>query len=169
MVKVTFSDEELELIKKNAELTSFYGASRVRHQKEERMKMMDVDQMTGQLGEAALSKYITGDIDLYLRTRDERNKNPYEGDGGSDLLGLNVDVKTSQARYGKNFNYHLWVRPHEYHPETVYVFALIYPDEPTTVVLIGWIRGENIGWRKNKYEAGIEELHKLGVRNGSSV
>jgi len=123
------------------------------------------DQFTGNAGEAALSKFLTGSIDLYLKTKQERELSNWTGDYTSDLLGLQVDVKTSRMRHGPDFPYHLWIRSMEYHHKTKYVLALMPVDRDDLVLLIGWIEGSDIGPPSDKFsdrrEVPIERLRPM--------
>lgn len=148
MKNIRLTNDELLIIKRNAELkgfpsrTSFYG-------KVYNKDKMLADQFTGQMGEAALSKYLTGSIDLYIKTRADRNDNPFQGDGGPDLLGYKVDIKTSKMINNNINGYHLWVREKEFHRQIKYYLALIPSDKNDQVQIIGWINGADIP--KSKY------------------
>lgn len=123
-VKVTtVSGPTLERIRSNAEKAWINGASHIRGG--DRSRMGPEDQLVGQLGEYAIAKYFGVD-ESYFARREEINRNPYVGDGGSDLVGFNVDVKTSLMRASSNpMKYNLLVRPKELHADTAYVLALV--------------------------------------------
>lgn len=137
--------DELRLIEHFAEQAAVGGTSHVRGA--DRGDKLRDDQLVGQLGECALSRYLSGSSVLYTLTRTRRNLEPHLGDDGGDLIGSNVDVKTSVMRYSPEpLHYRLLVRPAELHPDTVYVLALVYPDWRTTgeVTLVGWATREDL-------------------------
>jgi hypothetical protein len=160
-ISITLDEKQFSLLSGHAQKAEIGGVSRVRT--DDRKEKLSEDQLHAQEGECALSIAYTGDTDLYERTRLEREKNPYVGDNGSDLLGLNVDIKTSVMRRGRDFLYHLWIRPEEYHKETIYYLGLIDPEEPNVVIIDGWARGKNIGFNKEKgkYEMRRDKLNSM--------
>lgn len=102
---------------------------------------MAEDQLLGQLGQYALSVYLTGNDLAYRKARCKANQSPLKGDGGFDILGLKVDVKTSRMRYSQDaLAYQLIVPPSERHPDWTYVLALIPKDCNNRVYLVGWLR-----------------------------
>lgn len=137
--------DELRLVEHFADQAAIGGTSHVRH--DDRQDKLRDDQLVGQLGEAALSRYLCGSTVRYTLTRTRRNLQPHLGDAGGDLVGSNIDVKTSVMRYSPEpLQYRLLVRPAELHPDTVYVLALVYPDWRTTgeVTLVGWATREDL-------------------------
>jgi len=75
------------------------------------------------------------------------------GDGGQDLPGLNVDVKTTAARAMNPAHFSLIVSPKEYHAETVYILALAQRNgEGMSVGLVGWDQLVDKDLRKNGQE-----------------
>jgi hypothetical protein len=145
MKKITFTTDEVEKIKDNAKQAEWIsGFSCIRTDKEIRKENMSNDQITGQLGEAALSKFLTGDIDLYIKTRDLRNSDKYKGDDGSDLNGYRVDSKTSRMRAGFNYDYHLYVRNREYHEDVMYYLCLVPVKENNVVYIMGKKLGKEL-------------------------
>lgn len=159
MLKIQITKNELSIIQGYAQKAQLGGKSNIRTS--DRMQTLAGDQLTAQLGEAALSKYITGSISLYEKTRQERDKDRWRGDNGSDLLGYKIDVKTSRARRGMNFPYNLWIREKEYHADTIYILAVI-PENETDVYFLGWCYGEDV---KNKngdrYELNSRYMRKM--------
>lgn len=141
--KITITEEELKVISYHAEQLHFCGISRIR-EKEDRRKNLEIDQLTGQLGEAALSKLLTGSIDLYDETRKRKEEHLRDGDDGSDLIGYRVDVKTSRARMPKGFLYHLMVRDREYHPDVMYYHAMIPMEKNDAVYFTGTMMGNEL-------------------------
>jgi hypothetical protein len=122
------------------------GQSQVRSG-QDRQQQLATDQLVGQLGELALSKYLGGTRLFYELTRTIRDLDPHAGDGGGDLLATNVDVKCSLMRAANNpLAYRLLVRPRERHPNTVYVLALVEPDVWQTgkVCLVGWCKDTHL-------------------------
>lgn len=103
------------------------------------------DQLVGQLGNAALSYYMTGSYEKWKLSRMVANQHPKSGDGGSDIPGCNVDIKTSCMRGSMDpMEYHLPVPPEELHEGIVYVLGLVMKPlvPPIDVFLVGWATGE---------------------------
>lgn len=127
------------------------------------------DSFIGQCAEAAGSKLITGDIGLYERTRELRERYPYNGDGGCDLIGYRVDFKGHRDRVVREGSEHeLWVRPREYRVDRVYVLCLVKQGKKVRVRFIGKAKGREL--RKEVLADGsirwglrASELHKLDV------
>ena len=147
MIHVVLSEDEVELALWQAAHCSFGGVSRVRST--DRSTTVHSDNVVGQLGQIALHKYWHGHLLWYGVGRHRQNQTPLQGDGGEDLLGTNVDVKTSVMRAGSDpTRYNLLVRPAERHDCWVYVLALIEPDWedalPPTVLLAGWYNDEDL-------------------------
>lgn len=138
LLKVT--PQTRKLVEANAQKTCLGGVSRI-FQGEERQERLWHDQLTGHLGEAALCKLITGNLEAYLR-RYEVGRREREGDGGWDLEheGRKYDVKTSYVTdpIGALKTHHLIVREKEWHPEVIYVLALT---DHTYVKIAGWVKG----------------------------
>lgn len=144
---IQLRSDELQLVEHFAKQAALGGTSHVRIRSDERLEQLREDQLVGQVGECALSRYLCGSSLLYAITRTMRNLTPTQGDGGGDLLGTNIDVKTSVMRYSPEpLHYRLLVRPAELHPGTVYVLALVYPDwrETREVSLVGWATREDL-------------------------
>ena len=140
MLAIELTQSEFNLAKYHAMRAEIGGVSRVRDLRE-RTATISEDQLVGQLGNIAIHKYLHGHSQQYAIGRYVQNKNPRVGDGGEDVLGMNLDVKTSLMRQSENFySYHLPVRPHEMHQNWVYVLALVKPDFELTwnVFLMGW-------------------------------
>lgn len=97
------------------------------------------DQLVGQLGTAAWHLYWFGHAQPYLLGRTLQNRVPHLGDGGSDVMGARIDVKTSLMRKNPDpLAYNLLVRPAERHPDTTYVLALVPSLGLREVLLVGW-------------------------------
>jgi hypothetical protein len=100
------------------------------------------DQIVAQLGHWAFCYWKDGDELAYLAHREACNELWWEGDGGTDVLGLNVDVKASLMRSSPDaWRYNLLCRSPE--PASVYVLALV-PTEMDRVHLMGWATGESL-------------------------
>ena len=98
------------------------------------------DQMTGHLCELALYRYWYGSPvpDNWILSRYLQNINRLRGDGGSDFVGGNVDVKGSRMRGGLSLcDYHLLVRQRQ-SSSAWYVLALLDWDK-RVVHLMGWL------------------------------
>ena len=161
MLKIKLSSQEIELVKKYSVNAELGGKSNIRSDTNRRSTLAG-DQLTAQLGEAALSKFMTGSVDLYEKTRQERDLDKWHGDKGSDLLGYNVDVKTSRARRGLDFPYNLWVREREYHEDTIYFLAIVSEDDDSSVFFLGWCLGSEIKSKTDdRYEKNSRELRSM--------
>jgi hypothetical protein len=161
--KVWLTEDELVKIRLIADREDKSTRSKVHPGGVTNSRLNKYDQFTGNAGEAALAKFLTGSIDLYLKTKQERELSNWTGDYSSDLLGLQVDVKTSRMRRGPDYNYHLWIRPREYHAKTKYVLALMPEDRDDLVLLVGWIEGSKIPFPsfQDRMEVEAELLHPL--------
>lgn len=157
---IVFTSSEMQQIAINAKLIEMGGVSQIRPGAE-RLPYLGVDQYTGQAGEAALSKYLTGNMDLYLQTRAERNRDRTKGDNGRDLLGLDVDIKTSRMRRSHSFDYRLWVRPHEYHKEVCYYLGLMDVGIDDLAFIVGWCGGEWLPKVDDRYEIPMSKLNGM--------
>lgn len=162
--------QDLHRIRQHARKAWINGKSNVRTSDRGSFGMQD--QLVGQLGEFGLAKYL-GDTGQYFARREERDLTPYEGDGGSDFPGLQVDVKTSLMRGSRNaFQYNLVVRPRERHENNIYVLALVptladYLDG-VKVLLVGYADDreflpnlEDQGVFAGAYRLSARELHDL--------
>lgn len=150
---------EIRVCLKNAQQAEIGGQSNIR-EGEQREAALSVDQLVGQLGEYALSVYMTGDATEYHRQRMVANNYSAHGDLGQDFLGLNVDIKTSAMRSSTNpLDYTLAVRPKELHDNWCYVLALVQPNGqnglvPTMTIrvrLVGWLHSEELPKQPEKY------------------
>ena len=142
--KIYLVKEELDIIKDNAKKAVLNIESTCSFSDDDSQERILENQFVAQLGEAGLSKMITGSIELYKDTRNYRNKNPYKGDGGKDLLGILADIKTSRARVGMSYNYNLWIPGSQYHPEIDYLLGLIETSRNDVVYIVGWLLGKEI-------------------------
>lgn len=152
MFVVTLNRDILNECRRMASLAEIGGRSSVRG-RNERMKLLQTDQLIGQIGQAAYSLYEFGSLDPWLESRKIANQNPYAGDVGEDFPGLMLDVKTSLMRYGTNPNrYRLAVRPQERHKDWVYVLALVFAEkhagvslnEKASVCLVGYAKDDDL-------------------------
>lgn len=163
---VPFDDKEIETILYHAKLAEIGGASKFRN-REDRIANMSIDQATGQFGEAGESKLLTGSIELYVRTREKKEKTPFRGDDGTDLIGFNVDPKASRMRCGCDRMYHLWIRPREYHATVYYYLALMHPDRNNEIMFVGWALGSTVPFitNTNRYELREDKLTSVYSEN----
>jgi len=79
-------------------------------------------QFIGQVTTCAASEWLFRDgTKSYSEVREEQDKNPYAGDGGTDLKPYPVDVKGSRMRASgrKPMQYNFPLRPVERHKATV--------------------------------------------------
>lgn len=145
------------------------GSSAVRQ--EDRSARLLEDQIIGQMGQMALSLYWFGTPQPYLDARAYANAHPTEGDGGSDILDMNLDVKTSLMRASDDpFSYRMLVRPRERHEGNVYILALIPKllKVDTQVNLVGWVADHELpknpatmGQFAGAYLVTADQLHPL--------
>ena len=84
------------------------------------------DQLVGCLGNLALSLYVTGGPDEFIRSRVKAALDPWAGDGGTDILGMRVDMKASLEDKGNWRNYHLIIHPQDLHEDTNYYFGVVH-------------------------------------------
>lgn len=153
-ISIWLDQQELGYCKKMAELAEIGGRSTVRTA--DRKETLSIDQLVGQIGQYALSIYLFGDPSRYYSQRMVANQHPEVGDGGTDLIGLNADIKTSLMRASQDpLDYVLPIRPKEVHEDHVYILALVEPNsesairlsDPLTVHLVGWIETADL-WHK---------------------
>jgi hypothetical protein len=146
IITIKLTPEQIKLAEHHTKKACIGGISRI-YQGTDRQKNLNIDNYVGQLANLALSLYIYGNTDAYERAREIANENPYSGDGGSDLPGLNIDIKGSLIRNPNKdlLSYCLPVRPRERHKDTAYILALIKDEN---VNLIGWTP-------ENKLPAGV--------------
>lgn len=117
------------------------GHSQFRAHGEERDKTKYLDSLTGHIGNYIGCYHFLGSSDPFRQSRCVANKNPYQGDNGSDIIGSNCDFKTSIMRKSVNpMDYHLIVRPKERHDNNLYVRILLEPiiNNQTTAYISGW-------------------------------
>lgn len=161
--------KDLVVLRENAQKCWLNGKSAVRMG--DRVRFGLEDQLVGQLGELALARFL-GHPEKYFERRDEINCHPWEGDGGSDYPGHQLDVKTSLMRRSREpLAYNLVVRPRERHAENLYVLALVpaLDREAIRVVLVGFIRDGELpsepqasGVFAGAYRVAARELHEMG-------
>lgn len=145
MQQIKLSHSEVELAKSHASLMELGGKSF--RDAESRKENLSLDQLIGALGEMAFSIYLTGSKQAWELTRRARNACIGVGDDGEDLLGLNVDVKTSLVRSISRpiWEYNLAIRPAELRDGTVYILALVTDlGDDATVNLMGWAEREDL-------------------------
>ncbi len=137
---ITLSQAQVELARRQATLCAINGKSNMRGAVA-RTEALTEDQIVGQLGQIALHLWHVGHVMDYVKGRHVQNNYPSSGDGGEDVIGAQLDVKTSLMRRSANpLEYNLLVRPRERHDGWVYVLALVVPTWETEcqVHLVGW-------------------------------
>ena len=133
------SGPDLERVRANAEKCWLNGKSHVRSGTERQRNGLE-DQLVGQIGEYGLAKFF-GVVGQYFERRDVINRNPWKGDGGSDLIGRAIDIKSSFMRAsGDPSRYNLLVRPAERHKDNTYVLGLVTKtgDDSYKLYLVGY-------------------------------
>ncbi len=145
VLRIAFTEEQSAAVRAMSGHAEIGGRSAVRHDRQDRMESLGTDQLVGQYGECALHLLVFGDVEPYIARRQRINLTPFEGDSGSDIDGLPWDIKTSLMRAGPDpFGYRLPVRPAERHEDFVYILALMSDVQVPEVLLVGWIREEEI-------------------------
>jgi hypothetical protein len=153
VIRISFDGCDFQTIKemgKKAELTS---TSKCRT-RGEAWEKKEIDQLVGQIGEAALYVYLRGSIEQYAERRKEINKNPFVSDGGSDYFGFDIDIKASLNRTKKKCIFlNMIVRPKEFKTDTVYVLAIVEEvnKDSCKVALVGYCKGNEIIDKDDKF------------------
>jgi hypothetical protein len=132
----------IPLIEYHAKKAEVGGVSRV-DKGEARAENLSERQITGQAAQLAFSLYQFGAVHPYRVSRWHADANPKKGDNGSDIPGLNLDVKGRRMRYGDDLESYLRkgclpVRPEERHPGFVYVLVYVRMDV-SKAYIFGWI------------------------------
>jgi hypothetical protein len=141
-VVLQINPSEMRMIQLMAKAAERGGKSKVR---EDRWQNMTEDQLIGQIGAYAGHRYWYGHSQGYLQSRHVCNMYPDVGDGGSDIIGANIDFKASRVRSSTRplEHYNLAVRKGERHTGNVYVLVLVETDfESATAHLMGWATDE---------------------------
>lgn len=120
------------------------GVSGSRQNRQDRMANLYRDNLVGAVGEVALCKYLYGNLMMFRLSQflSQANEMFNVGDGGFDIPGLNVDVKSTFIRGKKDvLTYHLAVNSREFKPNWNYVLALVEGNEEAigNVYLAGWL------------------------------
>jgi len=168
VVTYTIPDEDSDGIRKNTRLAMIGGTSQIRSNTN-RKKTLAHDQLVGQISTYAGSVVLTGSPRGYWEARDKANKNPHQGDGGVDIIGLsNVDIKGSLMRYSPDpLRYRLLVRPRERHDGWIYVLGMVPEKRPYKCHLVGWSYDKDLP--ETPYEGRIESLHGAYLIEGRQL
>ena len=160
-VMVRLSQEEYALAVAKGRTACIGGRSNIVQDKQERDAALMDHQVTAMAGQIALSKYWAGSTEPFLVQRFFADLHKFSGDGGSDLPGTNVDIKTSRKTAGDLWGYHLWVRAREYKPGTIYILGVFEP-EALAVYLLGWCLGAALTQdAPGRWGAVAQDLHPL--------
>ena len=140
LIPIQITADELDICQRNGRLAEIGGRSQIRS--DDRTRKLSEDQLVGQVSNLALAKFLYDNdrgMEEYIAIRQIANANPTRGDGGRDLIGLDIDIKGSLIRNKAKplLEYNLLVRPEERHPNFVYVLGLVLEDW-SGVVLSGW-------------------------------
>ena len=127
MIILTLSPYEVRYCLHHAKSTAWGGKSSIR---ENRQDTLRIDQVIGHLGEYAGSVYLTGHPQEYYKSQlfsQELHKYDAKlGDGGQDIIGLNLDFKTSKQYEDRSPLEHLLpVRPNELRKNWVYMLMIV--------------------------------------------
>jgi hypothetical protein len=141
----TIESKNISIILSNAKKAEIGGCSQIRNDYH-RMKHISEDQLVGQISTYCGSIILTGSQHGYIQARELANKNPFNGDGGVDIIGLNnIDIKGSLMRYSNNpLKYRLLIRPKERHKNWIYVLGLVPKERPYKCHLVGWINDSEL-------------------------
>jgi len=143
LVHIPMTQDLLRLAQRQSKLACIGGRSNIRED-DDRQDNLSIDQTVGQIGQIALALWKDGHVGEYLSQRAAANAYPTQGDGGSDLLGSNIDVKASRLKRDADpLRYRLAVRPAELHEGWMYVLCLVEP-MLTSATLVGWATAEEI-------------------------
>lgn len=152
VIEIQLGIDEVSYCSQQAKLAEIGGYSNIRLG-DDRSGNLGIDQLIGQIGQYALSIYLFGEPSRYYIQRMSANLQPTVGDQGQDILGLNVDCKTSLKRNNQDpLTYRLLVRPQERHNNWCYILALVQPNgdqkilltKPIMVQLVGWASDEEL-------------------------
>jgi hypothetical protein len=133
---------DMPLLVRMAKAACIGGGSHIRDG-QSRQDALQEDQLVGQIGQYVGSLWLYGSTDPYKQSRWLANLRPTEGDGGSDVIGANIDFKTSRVRNtGRDLlQYRLAVRPRERHTGWIYFLILVThlcKGEPVIAKMVGW-------------------------------
>lgn len=169
VVAIPIKKSLMPLARMNAKKSTIHGISRIREGGSRGLTVSE-DALVGQLGALAGCIWMTGNPMAYMTARWYANRTPNVGDGGSDLPASNVDFKTSLMRKSKNpMDYHLLVRPHERHSDSVYVHILLDNVlENVRAFITGWATDEMLpsvtvadGPLKGAYRIAVPQLNPV--------
>ena len=160
ILNFTLNEQQMAVIIAMAKKAAIGGTSQIRGEEDRRNKLLQ-DQVVGQIGQYVGSLWLYGSSDPYMQSRWQANQNPTIGDGGSDILGSNIDFKTSAARKTDRplLNYNLLVRPRELHENWVYILILV------SALTKQQAQAHMIGWASDKMLPG--EPQRQGVFAGA--
>jgi hypothetical protein len=139
IITIKLTSDDVTIVRAMANMSAIGGRSNIRS--DDRQAMLHEDQLVGHIGMIAASKLLFGSREPYLTARWYANQYRYQGDGGSDVPGANIDVKTSRMRGGNDpLGYRLAVTAQERKCGTIYVLALVdsLEDKSAHVRLLGW-------------------------------
>jgi len=141
LIPMTVPVTEMKYLVRMAKAACIGGKSNIRGA--DRNDKLLEDQVVGQIGQYVGSRWLQGNPLPYVQARWVANQNPTVGDGGSDILGSNLDFKASLVRTpgGDPLDYRLAVRPRERHDGWVYVLVLVTKlvrKEPVESLIVGW-------------------------------
>ena len=136
IIQARISPAEMAYLRRCAERAEIGGRSHIRGA--DRQDKLRQDQLTGMLGHYAAIRELFGNPWLFRLQRHFANTYPLDSDGGSDLPGARLDVKSSLLTKPNMLDYRLPVRPRELHSSMNYLLALIRLEPEPTAFLVGW-------------------------------
>jgi hypothetical protein len=147
--------------------TKMLGLSSNIHKDKITRKKLWENQLVGYMGQMKVIEHLTGTNLLFYQDVEELGSKPV-GDGGSDIPGGRLDVKTTLMRNSPNWGtYHLLVRPKEFHEDTVYVQCLVssYSSSGAKGMIVGWLYSDEIRGRCMKDEKRFGDAYCVPVTN----
>lgn len=131
----------MSLINHHAQKANLGGYSYVHEKKGEDLTENLEIQIVGQIGEYVGLLWMYNSPTYYMMKRDEQNKDPWKGDGGTDSEHFNTDIKTSRMRGSRNpLDYNLIINSKEREPGRNYLLCLVenFDERSAVVHIMGW-------------------------------
>ncbi len=178
---ITISKEDLKLCLKYTKNCLIGGASPITQGRESK-KLLLINNFIGQVGTLAGCIYLYGEErgrEEYIAARELADLNPYQGDGGQDIVDQNIDIKCSYMRSSSDPTmYNFLLRPRDVHPDWTYIqtLAMRREDGLMDVHIMGWVKTEDLpkkvqrmGVFKGAYKIPIAELREFPIPHFKGV
>lgn len=137
IIEVRISPSEMNYLRRCAQRAEIGGRSNIRATAD-RAENLKRDQLVGMIGHFAAIRELFGNPWLFRIQRHFADVYPLDSDGGSDLPGARLDVKSSLITKSNLLDYRLPVRPKELHPSMNYLLALVQLEPAPVAFLVGW-------------------------------